>query len=600
MIRLLLLLLCLFAPSAFAAEPVTDYHDFARIPMLHEGRIKPLDSFARIELKAFSGSDSFEGRPAIAWLAEALFDPAEALGAELFHVPSRELRMALELAEEPGHRYRLEELTRALEKRQDLMAMLAQKEDNALTRPERELLQLSARVNEAAELFRSFSLLLPLAIPENLKKPLGLPGGDITYLQLTKAKEALLARVRATAKAKGESIERYTQEEQLAAMLALQLNVLEATGSNNKLVRVLPSPWGGPEWFSPWALLTEGKAAPETGASLEAWQELARSYREQDNVAWQKASQALYSSAPVARWRLELEHWYYALHLIEAATILYALAFVLFLIPASSGMGIYALGGGLAIHAAILLSRMLILGRPPVSTLYESILFVSFIIALAARFWPGQNFRKERLLAASGLGAALLTVSHTYASGDTMGVLVAVLNTNFWLATHVICITAGYGWCLVAGTLAHFSLFREARRTKGRVPATPPGYLLTLAIIALLFTALGTILGGIWADQSWGRFWGWDPKENGALLIVLWLIWLLHSRVSGHAKNCGFTALLALLNVVVALSWFGVNLLNTGLHSYGFTHAAALGLGAFCAAEFVFVGVTYVLARRRA
>ena len=96
---------------------------------------------------------------------------------------------------------------------------------------------------------------------------------------------------------------------------------------------------------------------------------------------------------------------------------------------------------------------------------------------------------------------------------------------------------------------------------------------------------MGTVLGGIWADQSWGRFWGWDPKENGALLIVLWLIWVLHGRVSGQLKQLAVLAGLAYLSVIVALSWFGVNLLSVGLHAYGFTDSAAYGLLGFIGLE---------------
>ena len=114
-----------------------------------------------------------------------------------------------------------------------------------------------------------------------------------------------------------------------------------------------------------------------------------------------------------------------------------------------------------------------------------------------------------------------------------------------------------------------------------------------LALIALLFTSVGTILGGIWADQSWGRFWGWDPKENGALLIVLWLIWVLHAQISGHVNRLNAVALLAALSMIVAIAWFGVNLLSVGLHSYGFITGVAAGLAAFLALESCIIAGLY-------
>ena len=110
------------------------------------------------------------------------------------------------------------------------------------------------------------------------------------------------------------------------------------------------------------------------------------------------------------------------------------------------------------------------------------------------------------------------------------------------------------------------------------------------ALIALFFVAVGTVLGGIWADQSWGRFWGWDPKENGALLIVLWLVWLLHGKISHDLNRLYYLAGMTFVSVIVALSWFGVNLLSVGLHSYGFTSEVAYSLGGFTAFELLVIG----------
>jgi ABC-type transport system involved in cytochrome c biogenesis permease subunit len=95
-----------------------------------------------------------------------------------------------------------------------------------------------------------------------------------------------------------------------------------------------------------------------------------------------------------------------------------------------------------------------------------------------------------------------------------------------------------------------------------------------IVCFATLFSFVGTVLGGIWADQSWGRFWGWDPKENGALLIVLWNATILHARWGGLVRERGLMNLAVIGNIVTSFSWFGVNMLGIGLHSYGFTDAA--------------------------
>jgi hypothetical protein len=91
---------------------------------------------------------------------------------------------------------------------------------------------------------------------------------------------------------------------------------------------------------------------------------------------------------------------------------------------------------------------------------------------------------------------------------------------------------------------------------------------------AILFSFVGTILGGIWADYSWGRFWGWDPKENGAILIVIWNAIILHARWAGIVRQRGLMVLALGGNIVTAWSWFGTNLMGIGLHSYGFMDGA--------------------------
>ncbi len=231
--------------------------------------------------------------------------------------------------------------------------------------------------------------------------------------------------------------------------------------------------------------------------------------------------------------------------------------------------------------------------------LYESLLFVSLIAVLFGLFLEYKLRNNLGVLVAALAGSALLFASQGFGGDDTMGMLIAVLGTNFWLATHVLCITTGYGFGIVAGIIAHmYLILRCANRDPGRTRQVLRGGYGT-ALIALLFTSLGTILGGIWADQSWGRFWGWDPKENGALLICLWLIWLLHGRISGRLHERGFAVAMALLCVVIALSWLGVNLLATGLHSYGFTDKAAWALAIFCAAEFFFAAITYGMLWRK-
>jgi ABC-type transport system involved in cytochrome c biogenesis permease subunit len=111
---------------------------------------------------------------------------------------------------------------------------------------------------------------------------------------------------------------------------------------------------------------------------------------------------------------------------------------------------------------------------------------------------------------------------------------------------------------------------------------------------ATLLSFTGTVLGGIWADQSWGRFWGWDPKENGAVLIVLWNAIVLHARWAGLARARGVAALAVVGNIVTAWSWFGTNMMGVGLHSYGFMDSAVWWLSGFIASQLTIIGIACI------
>src|SRR5690606_28677851 len=153
---------------------------------------------------------------------------------------------------------------------------------------------------------------------------------------------------------------------------------------------------------------------------------------------------------------------------------------------------------------------------------------------------------------AATIGYATLLVAHFLAgSGDTFTVLVAVLDTQFWLATHVVCVTLGYSTTYAAGLLGVlYVVLRGMRYAKGRLPARMekgdaelPRMIYAVTCFAIFFSFVGTVLGGLWADASWGRFWGWDPKENGALIIVLWNALILHARWGGLVRGPGLALL---------------------------------------------------------
>ena len=255
---------------------------------------------------------------------------------------------------------------------------------------------------------------------------------------------------------------------------------------------------------------------------------------------------------------------------------------------------------GAIVHTAGLFARVLLQGRPPVTNLYSSAIFVGWVAVLVGIVIERLYRRGFGTAVAAASGFASLIVAHHLAGdGDTMEMMRAVLDSNFWLATHVVTITVGYSGTFLAGAFAIGYTFQRHLARKVDPAATKALVSMTYGVIcfALFFSFLGTVLGGIWADQSWGRFWGWDPKENGALLIVLWNAIILHARWGGYVREKGIMAMAIFGNVITSLSWFGVNMLGIGLHSYGFMDKAFWALAAFIGTQLVLMAFCLVPAQ---
>ncbi|MCA9292914.1 MAG: cytochrome c biogenesis protein CcsA [Phycisphaerales bacterium] len=247
-------------------------------------------------------------------------------------------------------------------------------------------------------------------------------------------------------------------------------------------------------------------------------------------------------------------------------------------------------------HTLGIVTRIYLSGRPPVTNLYSSALFIGWGMVLLGIVLEHFFRSGAALFTAAVSGFLTLMVARglvTTGSGDTMAVLQAVLDTNFWLATHVIIITLGYSSTYLAGLLGAMYIFRATlTRSMNKDESRRLGQMIYgIVCFATLASFVGTILGGIWADQSWGRFWGWDPKENGALIIVLWNALILHARWGGMARARGIAVLAVAGNIVTSWSWFGVNMLGRGLHSYGFIESAAFWLVLFIVSQLALIGL---------
>ncbi|MDB6025587.1 MAG: Cytochrome c assembly protein, partial [Verrucomicrobiales bacterium] len=267
----------------------------------------------------------------------------------------------------------------------------------------------------------------------------------------------------------------------------------------------------------------------------------------------------------------------------------------------------------------------------PVTNLYSSAIFVGWAAVMVGLLLERLFKGGIGLVVACVIGFVTQIIAyHLAQSGDTMEMLRAVLDTNIWLSTHVVCITIGYSAMFLAGILAIIYILmgfftNRLSRTFSEVDAVtvstvgagfgvvsgaalalaskksigdPIGKVLARMVygvicFATLFSFVGTVLGGIWADQSWGRFWGWDPKENGALLIVIWCAIWLHSRWGGIAKERGLMAMAVVGNIITSFSWFGVNMLGVGLHSYGFMDQAFYWLIAFIISQLALIALCF-------
>jgi ABC-type transport system involved in cytochrome c biogenesis permease subunit len=249
------------------------------------------------------------------------------------------------------------------------------------------------------------------------------------------------------------------------------------------------------------------------------------------------------------------------------------------------------------VHTFALIARMHIMGRPPVTNLYSSAVFIGWGCVLVGIVMEKIHPYAIATVTGSFIGFLTMIIAHHLASsGDTMEVMQAVLDTNFWLATHVVIVTLGYMATLFAAVLGMIYIFGGVFTDALRGPFAQILSKMIYGIVcfAMLLSFVGTVLGGIWADQSWGRFWGWDPKENGAVMVVVWNAIILHARWGGMIKQRGLAICAVLGAMVVGWSWFGTNQLGIGLHAYGFNNTLAVGLTVVWAGLLGIVGLGFL------
>lgn len=521
---------------------------FSHLPVKFDGRRKPIDTLARNLLTVVSGrqslrTDDGERMEAVEWLLANISGRPEALDYKVFRIENLDVLSNLGLEERKRLRYSYRELMPSLMKL-DMAARAAfAKDSRDRDVYDRQIVKLVNKVYLYRNVLVSFED--PSVIPA--------------------------AQLMATA-------QRYMRLEGSSIPL-----VIPPHGGNHGWRPMMSSLLSGP-------MTQPDPLAVKFGAVLRAYGE----NKPQDfNEALMDYGAHVQQVRPEAYDKIGFEVFYNRLGAFMKSAQLYLLVFVLScigwllrkerLLSAARTLMVFAF----IPHTFAIVARVFLSGYPPVTNLYSSAIFIGWA-AVAAGIVMEMGFRKRAAglgnLVGSVAGFATLLIAHFLAGdGDTMEQMRAVLDTRFWLATHVITVTLGYMATFVAGTIGIFYVF-AGLLTRRLDPETEDGmYRMMYGTVcfALLLSFVGTVLGGLWADDSWGRFWGWDPKENGALLIVIWNAIILHAGYGQMVKHRGFAVMAIMGNVVTAWSWFGVNQLGVGLHSYGFTDSASFWLMMF-------------------
>ncbi len=613
---LLLIVISLF--SNVAAGQTAEAWDaetvdmFARIPVQDGGRVKPLDTYASFTLMQLNGrrtckTPNGEKVRAIVWLMDCLFRPDIAEQYKVFRVENSEVLGAVGLQpEKKRDNYAYKDMLPVREKLMTLARQFSDKEVKDRTAIEKETLALAINL-------RVFETLTAYALIA--RKPFEV--GSLSTLaplfpNQTTARLSELLRKGPQLVAAYMELEQQAQENQteLAALTAF-LNEMEILTGDATAIALFPPPADSENgtWLTPadvtmiafsgndvapyLDLLAQLESLADSTSNQEVFKEQAQKFTG-DLVAMAE-SRGEYNQIP-------LEVTFYRLNLFYRALVLYILSFLVvactWLRPHSR---ILRLGAFASVSLPTLLlligiiMRSIIRGRPPVTTAYETILFVCLVAVGTALFLEWANKKGLAISMGSLLGVLGMFIANKYEvgyGGDTMPAMVAVLDTNFWLALHVTTIAIGYGAGFFAAGLAHVFILGQLIGFQRNSPAFYRD--LTRMVYGALcfsfvFVCIGTVLGGIWANESWGRFWGWDPKENGALMICLWQLAIMHARLDGIIKHHGINIAAVIGSIIIAFCWFGVNMLGVGLHSYGFTSSGYSALVNFYIIETIVV-----------
>jgi cytochrome c-type biogenesis protein CcsB len=447
-----------------------------------------------------------------------------------------------------------------------------------------------------------------------LKDQLGLAADQkyFTYSQLTnQAFQTIMGTIED--KERGQQKPQLTHDEREAESVHERMTLL-ATAVGLDSLAVVPHPSDPKGLWLPITRVGEYYGAEKEAELQKLMQTLGAAYDQRDPEAFASASgellKFLRGLSPAVYPTFETmnrEVHYNSFHPFRKALWCYLAAFVIMLVtwkvrnPAAYWVGLGAFVAGVFIHGYGFYLRIMISGRPPITNMYESVVWVSFGAAFFALVLELIYRPRFYVVAVAPISMAMLWMADQFPAvlDPTIGPLVPVLRDNFWLSIHVPTITLGYAAFAVAMAVGHISLGYYIFAPRAKEPiARLENFVYRAMQIGVLLLAAGTILGGIWAHYAWGRFWGWDPKETWALIALLSYLTPLHGRLAGWMSSFALSVASVVCFLAVLMAWYGVNfVLGKGLHSYGFGVGGFGYVVGFVAAELAFVG--FAALRRR-
>lgn len=568
----------------------------ALLPVQDGGRVKPLGTYAGFSMLGLHGARKMEiigqgGEKVtlkpLAWMLDSLFRPELAKELPTFRVDNSEVLKAAGI-EVKGRRdrYSYNDLAGGLEKLKQLGASYDQinQQDPKLLQP------VEKQTLEQVYAIRTFEFLL--SYMDFARNGL-LPSSAETEGKVLPVSEVMQAAPKIRQEFQNaRNGQPLPQEVQTISVLIEQA----ANSAKFGLNLFPPSNKDDAEWLSAgdriFNIFTGTTREPEQSITdIKLLEELATSLKDgepafrdkfkalEDSVVARAKARDEYRSVP-------LEADYFKKNWFICALVWFLLAVV------TSGVMFFTgktLAGRISYRATIgflvigliyliipIVKRSIIMERPPVGNLYDTIIFIDMAVVVFALLVEWMT-KKRFVVGITPIVAAFLIVLarrfEVFEGKDHLDPLVAVLRSNYWLTIHVITITLGYASGLITALLSIvYVLFRalglDGGDTSLRRSITRAVY--GCVCLTLTLSLIGTVLGGIWANDSWGRFWGWDPKENGALMIVLWSLAILHARLGGYIKEWGLHLCAIFGAIIVAFSWWHVNFLGVGLHNYGF------------------------------